>query len=46
MPSFSISLSISWPVKPARKPRAVLSMPRFLNTIETLMPFPPGNISS
>ena len=39
-------LSISSPVKPAIKPKAELSYPKFFNTIDTFMPFPPGYTSS
>ena len=38
--------STSSPVKPALKPRAVVSIPNLLRRIDTLIPFPPGNISS
>ena len=34
------------PVNPARKPRAVFSMPRLCSTVETLIPFPPNWIVS
>ena len=39
-------LSISFPVNPAKNPSAVFSIPRLPSTVETLMPFPPGRISS
>ena len=39
-------LSIASPVNPAKNPRAVFSNPRLLKTIDTLIPFPPGNINS
>ena len=45
-PKLSSLCSISFPVKPAIKPSAVLSSPKLESTIETLMPFPPGKISS
>ena len=45
-PSSSSLLAISFPVNPAMNPSAVLSIPRFLSTIETLIPFPPGSMSS
>ena len=38
--------AISSPVKPATNPRARFSWPRFLRTMETLMPLPPGSTFS
>ena len=43
--SFNL-LTISFPVKPATKPRAVLSSPKFFKTVDTLVPLPPGKINS
>ena len=43
--SFNL-LTISFPVKPATKPRAVLSNPKFFKTVDTLVPLPPGKINS
>ena len=37
---------ISSPTNPAVNPSAVFSIPRFIRTVETLIPFPPGSISS
>ena len=42
--SFNL-LTISFPVKPATKPRAVLSSPKFFKTVDTLVPLP-GKINS
>ncbi len=42
IPWHSMSLWISIPVNPARKPSAVLSKPRFFSTIDTLIPLPPA----
>ena len=46
IPIWSSRPAISFPVKPARNPSAVLSIPRFPSTVDTLIPFPPGSISS
>ena len=43
--SFNL-LTISFPVNPATKPRAVLSSPKFFKTVDTLVPLPPGKINS
>ena len=40
-PNFLSCVTISSPVNPAMKPSAVVSMPRLLSTIDTLIPLPP-----
>jgi hypothetical protein len=46
MPLLFTLSTIASPVKPAANPRAVFSIPRFLRTVETLMPFPQKKQSS
>ena len=46
IPCSCILFCNSSPVKPAIKPRAVFSIPKFFTTVDTLRPFPPGNIFS
>ena len=41
-PNCFMTFSISFPVKPAIKPSALLGIRKLLSTIETLIPLPPG----
>ena len=38
--------TISFPMNPAVNPSAVFGIPKLLNTVETLIPFPPGRSNS
>ena len=42
IPISSALRTISVPVKPATNPSAVLSIPRFVRIVDTLIPFPPA----